>query len=648
MPLFRSVMGVMVIGLLASNGVAQPVTDLAKLFPADTLAYAEIAKPGAFVTGVKALVAGTPWADASKLLHDRYDGAPDLGQANAVRETALLTLFTSPEFLAEVTRFTGAAVAFTGYDAHQNPRYAAAILLGDSNATGLAIRLFLTTSSDVRRVGVVDGIPIYQHRTFAGQPLDPGQAAIAEPKNELWPEGKAEVTYAYTPGLFIIGSGRDAIADVLRRYQGKSKDASLAQSELFRGQQAARDRTGVFLYATPTNWLAQYDAANKAAVAKAETDLTAIIRFVANPKSIPVVTATFSLDADRVELSGEIVRDPKLPNPLASLLIGSRVTADHFKSLPGPPHAAVTVSLPSGEQRVKSALTVADAIACAWGVIGKKPSERIAALEQDTGKDTGKDTGRKTPTELLATIKAVTVFTPASTTPSPVVMLHLETARDADRWRKELPTLLPLLLTGEPPVSELASGVRVYTMLTGTGDTKTAWQFSVTTTTVMIHQDKKVTKVGKGTRAEWNEWLSKVPVQPDTTALGFFNVGGLLEHCFTTPLPVPEPIADGPIPNQGAVPIPPRPGLPLGFIDDINPIQMNPQFMSPLDAAMSRALKHLPTLSVQLTTKVDRMPFVVQVPNAKKSLGNMLMKLLEPPPIPKDSDESKPVPKELR
>ena len=205
-----------------------------------------------------------------------------------------------------------------------------------------------------------------------------------------------------------------------------------------------------------------------------------------------------------------------------------------------------------------------------------------------------------------------------------------------------------LLLDGEPPVSELVSSVRVYTMLTGTGDNKTAWQFSVPADNVVIHQDKKVTRVGTGTRAEWNEWLSKVPVQPDTTALGFFNVGGLIEHCFTTPLPVPEPIADGPIPNQGAVPIPPRPGLPVGFIDDINPNQMNLQVTSPLDAAMNRALKHLPTLSVQLTTKADRMPFVVQVPNAKKSLGSMLTKLLEPPPVPNDSDESKPVPKEPR
>ena len=97
MPLFRSVMAMISIGLFSPVGTAQPVTDLAKLFPADTLAYAEITKPEALVAGLKALVDGTPWADAGKLLHDRYDRAPDLVQANAVREAGLLTLFTAPE-----------------------------------------------------------------------------------------------------------------------------------------------------------------------------------------------------------------------------------------------------------------------------------------------------------------------------------------------------------------------------------------------------------------------------------------------------------------------------------------------------------------------------------------------------------------------
>ncbi len=636
MPLFRSVMGVLLIGLLASNGVAQPVTDLSKLFPADTLAYAEIAKPGAFVTSVKALVEGTPWADASKLVHDRYDRVPDLGQANTVREAALLTLFTAPEFLAEVKRLTGAAVAFTGYDAQQNARYAAAILLGDSNATGLAIRLFLTTSSDVRRVGVIDGIPIYQHRTFAGQPLDVGQAAIAEPKNDPWPEGKAEVTYAYTPGLFIIGSGRDAIADVLRRFHGKSKDASLAQSELFRAQQAARDRPGLFLYATPANWLAQYDAANKVATAKAETDFIAMVRFVANPKSIPVVTATFSLDADRVELSGEIVRDPKLPNPLASLLIGSRVNADHFKSLPGPPHGAVTVSLPSGEQRVKSVLTVADAIACAWGVIGKKPSEQIAAIEQDTG--------RKPPVELLASVNAVTMFTPSSVSPLSVAILHLDTLRDADQWTEELPTMIPQLLGGESSVSELVNGVAVFTMLTGTGDKKTAWRFAVTKKRVVISQDLNAVKAVITGNTDAKNWIPKQAVRPDTTALALIDLAWLLQPLFPIQPGDPNRILGGLMLDPGVVFAPPLVNE-TGRFSLPEPELASP---SPLSVAIARAVKHLPSVSVAIGTKENRMPFVVRLPDAKKSLSNMLMKLLEPPPVPNDSDESKPVPKEPR
>src|SRR5207248_11522077 len=149
-----------------------------------------------------------------------------------------------------VGRVGEAAAGVTGFTADHDPQAAAVVLFDDSAAGGLLVRGLLTTSQTLRRVDTLDGVPILPHRAFPpptfgndGKPMP-----LENPKPT---EGKYEATYAYRPGLFVVGTNKAAVADVLRRFAGKADKPSLAADRTFKRFAAAREKPGVFVYAVP-------------------------------------------------------------------------------------------------------------------------------------------------------------------------------------------------------------------------------------------------------------------------------------------------------------------------------------------------------------------------------------------------------------
>jgi hypothetical protein len=499
---------------LASIACALPaaradVTDVAKLFPAETLAYAEVVRPGDFTSALAALFQGTPLADPVRFTQDRVEKAQTPLAALAARQSGWLTLFNTPEFAAEAKRLHGVAVGLVGFTESHEPRYAAAVVLGDSHAAGLAVRTFLAVGSDVRRVGVIDGVPVFRHRTFVGRPLDEDGKPIPEqkPANTVEPVGgPPESTYAYVPGLFVVGSDLEAVGDMLRRFAGKGEDKSLATTNSFRRCQTVRDRPGLFFYTTPAALVAKLDAARKVGRNMIDPDQYALLKFAMNARAVKLIHGTVSVGANSIALTAEAdLEDATVP--LADLLTGPAVPRNIFAHTVGQPGWAMSVSLPDRGRRAQVVLELLDAVARANGTIGRLPSQAVA--------DADREPGPKIIADLLPAVKTVIAFAPtklelpAGCRPLPMFVFHLESDVGADGWERSAKKLIALAFgTADQPglAVEVINGVRVTSLAGKDLPGGVPVHFARSGAVVVFGQDRKLVAEavsGRGVAPAW-------------------------------------------------------------------------------------------------------------------------------------------------
>lgn len=465
--------------------------DPAALFPADTLAYAEVGKPGELADVLADWVKRTPFADPLKRTHDALDQKRDHAADRAARVVGAAAALVSPEMFAELKRFRGAAVGLTGFAKDHRPEVAAAVLLGDSNLAGLAVRAFLAGGENVRRVATVDGVGVFQHRSPVGPATDPNGQPFrpdddANPlKGHAPAAGTGEPTYAYTPGLFVVGTSPDAVGGVLRRFAGKEKTGSLADAESFR--KVAADRgPGVFLYADPPRLLARIDAAKKAGGDAVPPEFAAFLRFVVNPKAVPVVRGNVIFKPDAVGLVLAATLDPAADSPLFGVLGGGPVSVENLRFAAKDAGWAVTVALPAKADRAASVIRLLDGVAKANGVAGRLPGEALTgASERD----------------LFAGITAVTLFAaakqelPAGGVPGPMVVLHAESEAVAGKWVDAAAKLAHLANPGgaaPTPASETIGGVKVVSVADGGFPWKAAVHVARAGSAVVVGLDRKL------------------------------------------------------------------------------------------------------------------------------------------------------------
>lgn len=432
--------------LMLAPGARAQFKDPAALFPADTCVYAEISKPADLADVLAVWAKKTSFADPLSRTHDAVEKEPDPRQAGVSRIVGVAGMLASPEMFAELKRFHGVGFGFTGFSKDHQPEFAVAVLLGDSSLAGLAVRAFLTGKGSVRRVATVEGVTIFQHRGHVGPVMD-GNGQPFPPDDEANPlrghkptAGTGEPTYAYTPGLFVVGSSADAVGSVLKRFAGKDKSASLAESELFKKSNADRGK-GVFLYAVPPELGSKLDAEKKAGGKSVPTHFAALLRFVVNAKAMPVVTGNILFKPDSVGLVVSAQVDASGESPLLNLFTGGSVTADGFRFAGKDSAAVFTLALPPEAERGKAVIRLLDAIAKANGSLGKLPGEAL------------KDADR----ELFAGLSAVTVFTPpkqelpAGGLPFPTLVLHCDTEAAAAKWVASAAKLAQIATGAESP-----------------------------------------------------------------------------------------------------------------------------------------------------------------------------------------------------
>lgn len=587
-----------ILAVFVASTARADVTDSAELFPANTLAYAEVARPGEFVGSFADLLRGGALADPLKAAHDRLDKLQEAQFQQSHNLAAALSLLTAPEFAAELKRFRGAAVALTGFTPDHHPRVAAVVLLGDSHAAGLMIRSYLTAGPNVRRIGEQDGVPIFQHHNFIGPPLDEDGKPISDKSDSKTPrlnDGVGVATYAYVPGLFVVGSDKVAVADVLRRHAGKGDAKTLARAEAFKKHQTTREKAGAFLYADPAALAQRLEAAARDGVLGG--DLFALLKFVVNPKAVKGVTGTFDIRSNGIALSFDTELEAGIASPVGDVLTGGAVNAGNL-AVAGRPMWAFTLALPPAERRASALLALADAVAKANGALGRLPSEIAAAAEPK-------------PAELLRSVKAVTVFAPPKqelpkgATPVPMLAIHAETEEDAVNWARSLAPLAGVLVgrsEAMPTSSAAVGGVHVVT-LSGRKQLPggAALHFARASATLVIGQDRQL--VAEAVAAKF---------APSTgTAVG---VGSVSVFPLVKPL-LPAPPSKKPDPRTDG-----------------------PQMPEPWFVGLVRASEPLPPIGVSVarTKDVVRVEFTLADPKAPltASVGKFLDWVAKRPPDP--------------
>ena len=423
---------------LPSARAAEPPKDLAELFPAGTLAYAEIGQPAGTSDALVEFLKGTLLADGLGHSHDRRDktqpGMPLVG----LKRAGEWSLLASPETLADFRKLRGVAAGVTGFDAKTGrPSMALAVVLGDSVATGLLVRQYLLTADNIRRVGKIDGIPVYQNRGLTGAvPDEEGKPKPVE--DPAPPQGPAEPTYFLAPGLFVVGSSVEAAKDVYRRHTGAEKSAGFGASSHLKPHAEARRKPGVFFCADAAAFDAQLLAAKKASSAEwLKCEALAFARFPPNPRDVKTVAGSLQLQPDGWTLAVAAEVKPGGACPLLALLSGGMANpADRFGA-PAEAPGVLTVAFPEKEKRAKAVLDAADAVALALGLMGALPSERAAE---------GEKAGVALSSRWLPQVKSLTVIQPKPSAdpkapPShPLAVLTLDDEDAAKGWLALLPT----------------------------------------------------------------------------------------------------------------------------------------------------------------------------------------------------------------
>lgn len=451
---------VLALGFILSIAVTSraEVTDPAQLFPAGTLAYAELHRPADLGPELAAVVKGSVLEDSLRLVHDRRDKTKNIQVLTGEDELGILGLLASPEMIGEFRKVRGMALGITGFNERHGPDIAFAVLTGESHSLGLAVRAYLTVRPNVRRIGVASGVPVFQIRPPSIEYTQTGPVT----KNEKPVEGFGQMTFAYTPGLFVVGNSRAAVSDVITRFKGEGK-SPLADVPGFKAAAANRS-PGIFWYAVPAELSRKFDAANKEHGEHVDADGYAFLKFVANVQSIRTASGRVSFRDKGLSLAAKFELEPGSTSPLLTLLSGQATEAITFQQLPGSSAFGVFVTLPESG-RAEAVLGFLDSLAKAAGTLGRQPSQ--AEKEISAKFKVAIADALLAHTQAVAIVLPVKQDLPQGSLPLPLLVLHTEEDVAAGKWADGIRALAAGLAGADAlpePSTEMVEGVKVFSL----------------------------------------------------------------------------------------------------------------------------------------------------------------------------------------
>lgn len=442
--------------LIESAGVHAEPKDIAELFPADTLLYIEVNQPAVVGKDLAAYLKGTVFeVSAPDFRILRQTKEPFNGFNTS--ESGLLAALLAPEMLKEAARFKGVAAGIVGYGKNGESEFLLIVQPGDSTMPGNLLRAYTTARVDIRKVSVVDGIDLMQRNIvqYEDDPLLlPGVAA--PPMQKMVPVGPVFVNHA---GLIIIGSNREHVAAVIRRFKRKESSAALAASPALKSLQDERTKPGILCVAD-TRRLIQHDLSAKPAT-QTESPFWHAFRSLLPAASVGPLIARLEIKDDSIRLKARLQLDSKSASPFADLLDGGEIASDELKALSMTSPFMFSVALPQGERRIPRLLGCIDAIVRSTGTLGPNASELLLELEEK----------KLLTREVLAKVNRITLSVPSMShwpknqTPVPSILLHTQDGAALEKLEGAVPSILELLGGAKADaVTETVNGVRVRTL----------------------------------------------------------------------------------------------------------------------------------------------------------------------------------------
>jgi hypothetical protein len=470
--------------LVAASAIRAEPKDVAKLFPAKSVVYVEVAKPGAAANDLAAFLKGTVFENALPALNKLKEKQRPNGLLDTT-EAGLLSAFLGPEMLKEAGRFQGLAAGITGFDKNGEPEFLAAVLTGESQLPGFIMRAFLSAHPDIRKVATVEGIDLYQDMQvqFFEDPLI-GPGALP-PVRQAQPVGSL---YAYEPGLILVGTSKDQVSAAIRRFKGKDKSPALTAAAEFKEAAAQRDKPGLFIFADAKALLGRLDDAIKEKKDANDFALRAVRRLLP-AASVRTVVALLELRDGGFDMRCRLKLDSKSPSTLAELLDGQALAAMDLNCLAKDSPLAVMLKLPAGEKRLPRLLTVLDSVIKSTGTLGPTASEIVQELEAKkllSARD-------------LSAVSRVSLVMPAMTTwpknavPVPVLLVHADSTAVLAALEAAMPAVFEMLGAAKgDAVTETIDSANVRTLEAKASPTGTQIHYAQHGSALAIGTDRKL------------------------------------------------------------------------------------------------------------------------------------------------------------
>lgn len=364
--------------LLAATTSARAQKDAAELLPAHTLACLEVRQPARLSREAAALVKGSALEELPRrLARWRADGG--MMDWRVRNQLSMLSVFCSPELIAEAGRIRGGFVALTGFAADGTPEIAALLQTGDSNLPSLVLRTYLIESR-TRIVEEVEGVPLFRERIEFFRKGGPG--------GEVRETGPV---FAQLPKMVLLGSSVNGLKEIIRRAKGKSADASLAGVRAFRDAAELRNRPGLFAYVDAEALTAQLDEQTKQPGHPLGREW-AMLKTVLGRQTVRTLTASLTLYQGHLEGQVRVNLDAESSSPLLTLLPDKPAPREllHFAS---PDTSAASVSgLGDGGKRWKAFVELLDALhQMRGGGQTQRPSRVIGEMQEKVNLNIEKD-----------------------------------------------------------------------------------------------------------------------------------------------------------------------------------------------------------------------------------------------------------------
>jgi hypothetical protein len=350
------VLALTVVLAAAQAGRAQ-VKDLAELFPAKTRVYLEINGIADVVKEVRGLVKGSCLEEPPKSLEKFADLADNQFLIGDLLEYGLILC---PEALSEISRFRGGAIAVTGFpgDPGKDPDFVGVLQTGPSNLPAIFMRDLMSVPFG-KKVAEVEGVRLYKSRL---QPYEVVPDGKQEGNREFGP------VMALMPGLVIVGSSSEAVGDVIRRWKGKAKGASLASVGDFQKAADLRAQPGLFTYADGGGLVQLFAwTVNVLKQREIKKDLSRLEKQaefvqVKNEKGgagpfqelvdlaggFRAIRFNLTLKDGNAHVQGNAVLDPKAKTPWRDFFSTRTIDLDHLRFIPKQSRLTLLAALPEG------------------------------------------------------------------------------------------------------------------------------------------------------------------------------------------------------------------------------------------------------------------------------------------------------------